>query len=135
MSQYASIADLYRYGFREEARGDLVDEVLTAHLVSASTVVDGHLGQRYGQPLSIWTNEVTHWVCQIATFTIMTGPRGVSEESPDIMSLKVSYDSAMQFLRRTQRQDYTPVGLTPLAAPSGTMAHQPLVLSNDPRGW
>jgi phage gp36-like protein len=134
MSQYASIADLYRYGFREEARGDLADSVLTTALIQASSIVDSHLAQRFGAPLSEWTEEITGWVCRLATFELMTGPRGMSSESGDYVVLKDRYDATMSFLRRTQSQDYTPRGLV-VQTSSGVMGIQPLVLSNDARGW
>lgn len=128
MAQYASISDLYLYGFREEARGDLADAVLNAHLAAASTKVDGFLGQRFGRPLATWTDEVTMWVCSIALYTIMTGPRGIGAESPDYTTLKDRHDDAIRMLGKAQRQDYHPVGLVPVTAPPGTSATQPLVI-------
>lgn len=137
MSQYATIADLYRYGFREEARGDLVDEVLTAQLISASGDVDGYMEGRYGTgstPLLSWGEQVTEWVVRIAVYKIMVGPRGIGSESPDYVSLRAGYDDAHALLRRVQRQEYTPIGLTVRSA-QGASGIQPLVLSNTPRGW
>jgi phage gp36-like protein len=134
MSQYASITDLYRYGLNEQARGDLPDSVLTTALVTASANVDGHIGERFGAPLAQWTEEVTEWVCSIAMFKLMTGPRGMSSESGDYVVLKDRHDGAMSTLRRVQAQDYTPQGLVPQTS-SGIIGIQPLVLSNDARGW
>lgn len=137
MSQYATIADLYRYGFREEARGDLVDEVLTAQLVSASGEVDGYFEGRYGTgstPLLAWGEQVTEWTVRIAVYKIMTGPRGMSSDATDYASLRAGYDDAHGMLRRVQRQDYTPIGVTTRTA-QGSTGIQPLVLSNTPRGW
>lgn len=126
---YASISDLYLFGFREEARGDLTDAHLLAALDRASRVIDGHLGQRYGQPLATWTAEVTGWVATLAVYELMTGPRGLSSDSPDYQVLLDRRNGVIDFLRRAQRQDYHPVGLTPITAPSGTSAQQPLVIS------
>lgn len=129
MSQYAAIADLYLYGFREEARGDLANAVLNAHLSAASTgPIDGHLGQRYGQPLASWTTEVTQWTAQIAAFT--TAPvRGIAVDTPDYQVLKGVFDNVMRTLGRVQRGDYSPVGLVPVTAPPGTQAYEPNVQS------
>lgn len=129
MTQYASISDLYLQGFREEARGDLADSVLDAALSAASTLVDGHLGQRFGAPLTSWTPEIVQWVCAVATFQIMTGPRGLSSETPDYTVLRDRYEDAIKMLSRVQRQDYTPVGLVAVAPP-GTSTLQPFVISS-----
>lgn len=129
MTQYAAISDLYLYGFREEARGDLSDAVLNAALVSASTTIDGFLGQRFGYPLSTWTTEITRWTAVLATFELMTGPRGLSSDSPDYQVLQDRKNEVLDFLKRAQRQDYHPVGLVPVTAPPGTSGTQPLVIS------
>lgn len=126
---YASIPDLYLQGFREEARGDLTDAHLAAALDAASTTIDGFLGQRYGQPLATWTPEITRWTVVLAVFELMTGPRGVSDDTPDYQALLDRRTSVLDFLKRAQRQDYHPVGLTPVTAPAGTSAQQPLVIS------
>lgn len=126
---YATISDLYLYGFREEARGDLADAHLLAALNDASSVIDGFLGQRFGKPLASWTPEITRWTVVLATFEIMRGPRGLSSESVDYQVLKDRADEVKDFLRRTQRQDYTPDGLVPVTGPSGTTGVQPLVIS------
>lgn len=126
---YASIPDLYLYGFREEARGDLTDAHLLAAIDKASTIVDGHLGQRFGQPLAAWTSEVTGWVAAIAVYDLMTGARGLSSDSPDYQVLLDRRTDALEFLRRAQRQDYTPVGLLPVTGPVGDTGIQPLVIS------
>lgn len=145
MSQYAAITDLFLYGFREEARGDLTDAVLNAALAARSTTIDGFLGQRFGFPLSTWSTEITQWCCWLAAFDLMTGPRGLSSDSPDYQVLKDRHDAAIDMLRRSQRQDYHPTGLIPLTAPPGTSGTQPLVISfsvidasgrcGDRRGW
>jgi phage gp36-like protein len=137
VSQYAAIADLYRYGFREEARGDLVDEVLNAQLISASGVVDGYLVGRYGvgsMPLVSWGEQVTEWVVRIATYQILMGPRGMAEEAGDYAALRAGYDDAHKMLSRVQRQDYTPIGLVPRTAQGATNI-QPNVITCVPRGW
>lgn len=129
MSQYAAIPDLYLYGFREEARGDLTDAVLNAALASASTTIDGFLGQRFGYPLTTWTDEIRRWCVWLAAFDLMTGPRGLSSDSPDYDVLKNRADAAIDMLRRAQRQDYHPTGLVPATPPPGTSGTQPLVIS------
>lgn len=133
MSQYSTLPQLFIFGFREDARGDASDEVLLAHLVAASGVVDGHLWQRYGTPFSSWTEEVTRWVCAIAALTTAT-VRGIGAETPDYLMLKDAHDRALSFLRRTQQQDYHPLGLVVAAGP-GAKGVQPLVLSRPARGW
>lgn len=129
MTQYATIADLYLQGFREEARGDLTDAVLNTALASASTTIDGFLGQRYGYPLSTWTDEIRRWCVVLATFELMIGPRGLSSDSPDYDVLRNRADAVIDLLKRAQRQDYHPVGLVPVTAPPGTSGTQPLVIS------
>ena len=127
---YATIPDLYLYGFREDARGDLTDAVLIAALDAASVMIDGFLGQRYGQPLATYTSEITRWTVVLATFELMTGVRGLSSDSPDYAVLLDRRDSVLDLLRRAQRQDYHPVGLVPVTAPPGITGTQPYVFSS-----
>lgn len=127
MPQYATIPDLYVYGFREEARGEISDPVLNAHLAAASTKIDGYIGQRFGQPLATWTAEVVQWTCELAAFT-SAKVRGIGAESPDYQVLKDSHDAVERLLSRTQRQDYTPVGLVPVTPP-GPAGIQPSISS------
>jgi phage gp36-like protein len=131
VSLYATLQDLFTYGLRQEARADIPNAVLTAALTAASSVVDGYLVGRYGvgsMPLTAWSVEVTQWVCWIAAYQIMSGPRGFSSEGEDT-NLRERHDDAHRMLGRVQRQDYTPVGLTPQNA-QGSTGIQPLVISS-----
>lgn len=136
MSQYAAIADLYRFGFPEEARGSLPDEVLTAEIVAASADVDGYLEGRFGAgstPLVQWSEQITRWVCHIAVFQLMI-TRGMGADSPDYQVLRDRRQDALTMLGRAQRQDYPLPGVTGRQA-MGTTGLRPLVLSRCPRGW
>lgn len=128
-SQYASIADLFLYGLREEARGDVPDSALTANLISASQMVDGYLVGRYGVgsvPLVSWGTEITMWTAWIAAYLVMSGPRGYSADAIDA-NIRLRYEDARDLLRRTQRQDYHPILEARQA--QGSTGIQPLVIS------
>ena len=127
---YATIADLFVYGLREEARATIPDATLSANLAAASEMVDGYLVGRYGpgsMPLLQWSTEITMWTSWIAVYLLMSGPRGYSSESGIDPIIEGRYRDAKEMLARTQRQDYHPI-VTPRSA-QGTTATQPLVQS------
>lgn len=137
MSQYASLDDLYLYGFPEEARGAITDDVLTAGLVSASADVDGYLEGRFGAgstPLVQWNEQITKWVCWIAACEILTGPRGMGASAPDYQVLRDRHQDAHRLLGRAQRQDYPLPGVAARGA-VGQTGLRPVVLSSTSRGW
>jgi phage gp36-like protein len=132
VTQYATIADLFRYGLREEAAADIPRSILNAELAAASVVVDGYLVGRYGvgsMPLTAWSAEVTRWVCWMTAYALMSGARGYASEGDGDGNLRTRHDDAHHMLGRTQRQDYSPVGLTPQNA-QGSTGIQPLVISS-----
>jgi hypothetical protein len=127
---YATIPDLFAYGIREEARGTISDVVLSSSLQAASEMIDGYLVGRYGvgsMPLVSWGTEITTWCCWIASYILMSGPRGYSSESGIDPIIESRFQTARDMLARTQRQDYHPI-CTPRSA-QGTTATQPLVQS------
>lgn len=127
---YATLTDLFTYGIREEARATVPDAVLTNALQAASDMIDGYLIGRYGpgsMPLTSWGTEITTWCTWIASYIIMSGPRGYSSESGIDPIIESRFQTARDMLARTQRQDYHPI-CTPRSA-EGTTAIQPLVQS------
>lgn len=131
MSQYATIEQFWQFGLPQTARGQLSDAEINAALVSASATCDGYFRGRYGDgsvPLVAWGEEVSTWVCWIAAYNLMTGPRGYNSAASADTNLRDRRDDAMTKLAETQRQAYHPT-LTPGTAVN-TTGTQPLILSS-----
>lgn len=131
MSQYATIEQFWNFGIPETARGQITDDEVTAALVAASSTCDGYFRGRYGQestPLISWGEEVSRWVCWIAAYDLMSGPRGYNPAAGADVNLRERYDLAIGYLAQTQRQAYHPT-LEPRDA-TGTQETQPLILSS-----
>ena len=131
MSQYATIEQFFGLGLPETARGQLLDADITAALVAASSTCDGYFRGRYGQdstPLISWGEEVSKWVCWIAAYELLSGPRGFNAAAGADVNLRDRYDLAIGYLAQTQRQAYHPtLEPRPVVNTTGT---QPLILSS-----
>jgi hypothetical protein len=49
--------------------------------------------------------EITRWTVVLAVFELMTGPRGLSSDTPDYQALLDRRTSVLDFLKRAQRVD------------------------------
>lgn len=130
MSQYATVAEFFVYGLPASARGNLADADVSAALVAASGAADSYFRGRYGVdsvPLLAWDTDVTKWVCWIAAYDLLSGPRGYNAAAGADSNIRQRYDDAHVFLAMVQRQALHP-SVTPQPA-AGTTDIQPLVSS------
>ena len=127
MSQYAQVADLFRHGFPATARGRLTDAELEAAIESASGTADSYLRGRYSLPLLAWGDELTKFVCWIATFELMSGPRGFAAGSGGDSNIESRNEQATTWLRGVQAKNTHPE-VTPSGGQSPSY-DQPKVLS------
>lgn len=143
MSQYATIDQLFSYGMPREARSYLTDDVLNDGLVAASAVADSYLGGRYVLPLVTTGDEIPMYVCWIAAFIILSGPRGYNPAAGADPMIEGKHDKAVEWFKGVQAKNTHPTGLTP--SPGQEPAYsQPRVLSRSflspgrygsTRGW
>ena len=128
MSQFAQIADLFRYGMAPTARGVLTDDQLNGALVSATGTMVGFFAGRYNMPLLAWGEEVIKYCCWIAAFEVLSGGRGYNPAAGADPLLLQRYNLAIQWCRGVQSKAIHPI-VTPSAAQSPTY-DQPLVISS-----
>lgn len=112
MSQYAQIADFFRYGIRPEARGTLTDDDINGNLVKASAMMDSKFRGRYALPFIAWGAEVTMYCCWIAAYLLLSGPRGYNPQAGADINIEGRFEKASLWLHDVQRQaahpDVTP---------------------------
>lgn len=133
MSQYATIADLGRWGAPAQSLASFDATAQNAALTAASGVADGFLAKRFTLPLSAWGDDLRKHVCWLAAFDLISG-RGYREDSLGADSLEGRYDKAMTWLRGVALGTSEPQGITD-ATPSVRETHGVVVVSRPRRGW
>lgn len=128
MSQYAEIADLFVHGMPATARGRLSDDELNGAIISASGTADSKIRGRYPLPLIAWGVELTKYVCWIAAYELLSGPRGYNPAAGADINLVDRYSRAIEWLDQVQRQAAHP-DITP-SAPQVPQYNQPFVISS-----
>lgn len=128
MSQYATVADLFRHGMPPTARGNMTDAQLNAALVSASTTADSYLRGRYAYPLVAWGDDLRKYVCWVASYELLTGPRGMAPGAGADSNIGERNNLAIEWFQGVQRKAIHP-DITPSDNQSPTY-DQPFVVSS-----
>jgi phage gp36-like protein len=100
-SAYATLDNLYVFGLPARAmpNGELNEQA--QFLVAASRVADTHLRDRYQLPIACPCDpSLMMWVCQIAAYMIVAGPRGFNPNSGSDVAIRMNYDDAIKSLVR-----------------------------------
>lgn len=117
---YATATDLANVGCPAQALVTLTTAQITASLQVASDFADTFFRARWGQtavPLLTWDTAVTQAVAKIATLQLLR-IRGFSPNSTADQLFQRSYDDAVDWLNKVQRQQAHPlVTLAQNAAP------------------
>lgn len=129
MSQYASITDLYAYGFPLTAQGNLKSDQLDDALVAASAMADSFLVARYALPLVNPQTEIAlvEAVAKIAAYQLLS-IRGYNPASGADVNIRNRYEDAIRWLNLVQRQQANLLN-QPLPV-TGTQYNQPTLISN-----
>jgi phage gp36-like protein len=100
MAQYASQADLSRYGLPLAATSGLDGDDLDGQLAAASSVAESYLSNRgYAMPLDTWGDDLRSTVARIAAWSILTNLRGVNPEDPAHDAIRLGHQDAIYWLR------------------------------------
>jgi phage gp36-like protein len=132
-TQYASTSDLEKLGISARALALVGSTVVTAALVSASSVADGYLSGKSGDqlPLTTWPESLRSAVAKIAAFELSSGPIGFNPEDGSHEIILERYKQGMQWLRDVAagRVTLPSFSVAPARYPT------PLVVSDDSRGF
>ncbi len=131
-TQYATTDNFETYGLGSKVLVGIDADVITAALVSASSVADGYLHARYGDqlPLTTWPESLRIAVCKIAAFELIGGHIGYNPDGRHEVFLE-RHKQAMAWLRDVAQGRVT-FAVT-AAAPARYEA--PTVTSDDGRGF
>ena len=134
MTAYATLADLYAYGFPSATFGSLSSTVQQQAIDEACTMVDGYLRGRYQLPLLAWDTDLKRVVAVIAAKNLLD-IRGHNPNTGSDQVISERYGWAIDWLKGVQRGSVHP-NVTPYAAEPGTKYAQPQAISARlPRGW
>lgn len=139
MSQYATQADLAKWGLRASVLAGISPADQDAHLQAASAMADSYLGHRgYALPLTTWGDDLRQSVCKVAAWTLLNH-RGASPDNPADAGVAKAHDDALSWWRDIAR------GVANLNVTSTASARAPvqraMVISDDfengekTRGW
>ena len=117
MSQYATAAELSKFGLPSASTADLDSADIDAQLEAASAEIDSVLiGKGYGVPLTVWGNDITSCCARIAAWSVLTNLRGVNPSDPGHAGVRMSCEDARDWLKQVAKGYATPTGTTPSRA-------------------
>lgn len=99
-SAYATLDDLWDMGLPAAAMPNVTLNAQARLLLTASRMADTFLRDRYHLPLICpYDPSLTMWVCHIAAYLILAGPRGFNPNNGSDVAVRMNYDDALKALR------------------------------------
>lgn len=133
MSQYATTADLARWGAPGPSLSAFDSTAQNAALTAASGVADGFLVKRFTLPLVEWGDDLRKHTCWLTAYDLLSG-RGFREDALGADALEGRYDKAMAWLRGIAAGSVEPQGIVD-STPSVRETFGVVVVSRPRRGW
>lgn len=100
MSQYATLEEFGKFGLPGVATSGLADADLNDAIAGASATADSYIANRgYSLPLTVWGQDLTRAVCQIAAWDVLVHLRGVNPEDAGHAAIAKGRDDATAWLR------------------------------------
>lgn len=136
MNPYAQLTDLYNFGARASAYGDLTTGQQQAHLDAAAATADAAFRARYGYqnvPLVPPIDPaITQKVCELASWNLITlrGFDGTNESDKNIRDRGMM---AVRWFAQVERQEQHPN--VQVSVQSDATVAAPMVISNPLQGW
>lgn len=130
-SAYATLDDLYDFGLPAAAMPNVTLNAQARLLIAASRMADTFMRDRYNLPLRCpYDPSLTLWVCHIAAYLILAGPRGFNPNNGSDVAIRMNHDDAIKALTRVAngQQQLCVVQAAPPSA-------QPEVGTNPSRGF
>lgn len=130
-SAYATLDDLWDMGLPASAMPNVGLNAQARLLIAASRMADTFLRDRYNLPLACpYDPSLAMWVCHVAAYLILAGPRGFNPNSGSDVAVRMNYDDALKSLRAVAngQQQLCVRQATPPSA-------QPEVGTNPSRGY
>ena len=134
---YATRADLYRLGLREEAFSAVSTTDQDAAIEAASDVADSYLRARYVLPLTGYGDDLKSVVCRIAAYELLA-TRGYAPGVGGDESLEARHDKATAWLKDVSTGRAAVSGGNTTPGPSRTSrvsSGRPSVYSANQQGW
>lgn len=127
---YASVPDMTDLVIPDNAKNDFTTRTLERWLRVATSLINGHLGQRFTTPLKTVSDGIVWATCAIA-YAGAAGKRGSDPEGHAEKHIDLSKHEAFDLIRAMQNYEIT---LDP-----GLINTEPakvaVVVSDPPRGW
>lgn len=133
-SLYCSTSDLTTIGINPIALQDVGVPEQQAAIVSASAIIDDHIGGRYPLPLLAWPSSFTYHCAKIACYICLSA-RGYNQEAGADVQWKEDYEKAMKWCGGIQRQEIHPQVQVSQPSPGNATYDFPQVRSSPPRGY
>lgn len=135
MASYATRDDLVNLGVAAQAIADVDTASQDKALAAASRLADSYLGSRFKLPLLAWEDDLRGHVCAIAAWRLLSGTRGFNPEQGSNVSIRTSYEDAIDWLKCVAKGTATPAGILASESPSEAGPASAFVGSSPKRGW
>ena len=133
-SLYCALSDLSTIGINSIALNDVSDAEQNAAIVSASAMIDDHIGGRYPLPLLAWPTSFTYHCAKIAVYVCLSA-RGYNPDAGADPLWKQDYEKAIAWCRGIQRQEVHPQVQVSQPSPGNSTYDFPQVQSAPRRGY
>ena len=133
-SLYCATGDLTTIGINPLSFADVSVPTQQAAIVSASAIIDDHIGGRYPLPLLSWPQSFTYHCAKIAVYICLVA-RGYNQEAGADPLWKVDYEKSMEWCRGIQRQEIHPQVQVSQPSPGNATYDFPQVQSSPRRGY
>jgi phage gp36-like protein len=135
MAQYCTIDELFRFGIRREAVGNIVSGDLSSAIDQASDLIDGYLGSRYTLPLKHWESDIRAKCAHIAVYDIIVN-RGFNSSRAGDENLRLRYEDAIKWLTKVADGNLAPRVIDSASGSTeGSVSGGVKVYSNPSRGY
>lgn len=133
MPSYASLAEFYQLGLKQEVVSTIPGADVEAAQFAARAVCDSRLAQRYTLPLVSYDADLKLAECKIAAWEVMCSQVGFNPTAPENETHLQRYEQALQWLDMVAEYKLTPT----IVDSSSSEATQPTpqAFSDEPRGW
>ena len=133
-SLYCALSDLSTIGINAIALNDVSNAEQNAAIVSASAMIDDHIGGRYPLPLLAWPTSFAYHCAKIAVYVCLSA-RGYNPDAGADPLWKQDYEKAIAWCRGIQRQEVHPQVQVSQPSPGNATYDLPQVQSSARRGF
>lgn len=135
MSQYATLAQFYAMGLRQDAVPSGAD--VTGVLVAVSSLIDSAAQEGgYTPPFTTWTGSMTLNACKLAAYEVLSTDGFNPDQSSHDKNVLARWEQALEWLKRLAKGEEPLVGAVDSSTSSASSGLETFAVeTQDPRGW